>query len=200
MTKIEWLEETSNNIADCNNCERLRAVTPYPMSHICYGSLSKVKLFFVGRNPGLENDHNKISREEFVEKYHDLWWDCNLGKYLRKNFGELLIKENMFFSNVNKCSSPENSKLTEEEKRNCLPFLETQLEIIKPSTIVTFGVEAKETIKSLNLQNMDIINLMHPAYFAYNKDFSLVRKQYKAILKIRNKYEENTSTWYTGNK
>jgi len=199
MTKADWLEEMAVEIANCRKCVRLRLVTPHPMSHICYFSdFSKVKLFFIGRNPGIENDHSKISKEEFTKKYHDLWWECSLGQYLRKNFGDSLIKENMFFTNICKCSSPENSKLTEEEKHNCLPFLEMQLKIIKPKVIVTFGSESKETIKSLKIQNIDIINLMHPAYFAYNKDFSLIRKQHDKIMGVRNKYEEKTtSNWYT---
>uniref|UniRef100_A0A6M3MEG6 Putative uracil DNA glycosylase superfamily protein n=1 Tax=viral metagenome TaxID=1070528 RepID=A0A6M3MEG6_9ZZZZ len=198
MKKTEWLEEIKNNVMDCDKCPRLRSITPFPMSHICYGKLSGIKLFFIGRNPGIENDCRNISKEKFFEEYHYLWWECNIGKYLRKNFEDYFVKEKMFFTNVNKCSSPENSQLTEEEKANCLPFLRTQLEIVRPKVIVTFGSEARITIKSLNLGKVDIINLFHPAYFSYNRDPKLIEKQQKKIMELKDKYEEKQNyNWYT---
>jgi uracil-DNA glycosylase len=188
MTKKEWLESTYEDISCCKKCERLREVTPFPMSHICYGDLSKVKVFFVGRNPGLENDHSKISPKDFYRRYHELWWDCRFGEYARNNFGNDFIREKMFFTNICKCSSPNNSLLTNDEKNNCLLFLEIQLLIIRPKAIVTFGNEPKEIISSLNIQNSDIINLVHPAYLKYNRDKMLVDMQMKKIKKVREKY------------
>lgn len=73
MTKKDWFEKINNEIRNCKKCKRLREITPFSMSHICYNDLSKAKIFFLGRNPGIENDHSDISPERFDKKYHELW-------------------------------------------------------------------------------------------------------------------------------
>lgn len=189
MTKKDWFEKINNEIRNCKKCKRLREITPFSMSHICYNDLSKAKIFFLGRNPGIENDHSDISPERFDKKYHELWWNCNFGKYVRKYFGDTFIKEKMFFSNICKCSSPENSQLTVEEKQNCNSFLKEQLSIIRPKAIVTFGNEPKETINNFEiLKNIDIINLVHPAYFNHNRESKMIEGQINKIKKVVEKY------------
>lgn len=197
MTKSEWLEDISNQIINCNKCDRLRAVTPFPMSHICYGDITKTRLFIIGRNPGIENDCSKLLKEDFTKIYHDLWWKCNLGKYLRENFGDEFLKSNMFFSNVNKCSTPNNTPLTPEEKSNCSSYLKTQLTIIKPTMVITLGTDAKDTIRPIPLIGCKIINLMHPSYFHYNSSDAIIKTQNIKIQLIKDTYKPSTTNWYT---
>ena len=44
-----------------------------------------------------------------------------------------------YISNVVKCRPPENRDPKSEEIESCRPYLETQLEIIKPRVIITLG-------------------------------------------------------------
>lgn len=183
------IKNIENKILNCNQCERLREVTPIPMPHIYYKNINDTKLFFVARNPGLENDHSKYSKKEFMEIYKKLWWECNVGKYMRKEFGNKIIANHMFFTNVCKCSSPENKELKATEIYNCTKYLIRQITIIKPKRILAFGWEAanliENIIKNYNLKTVNSIRLYHPSYFRYNPD---KRKDQSQIIKgiIRN--------------
>ena len=84
---------------------------------------------FIGEAPGAEEDRLGVP---FVGRS---------GKLL----DNLLLEEmNMdrsacYISNVVKCRPPENRDPKSEEIESCRPYLETQLEIIKPRVIVTLG-------------------------------------------------------------
>jgi uracil-DNA glycosylase len=162
------------------------------MSHICYNkNLFEAKLMMIGRNPGLEDDHSKILLNDFIDKYHDLWWNCRFGKYIRREFGDEFISKNMFFTNISKCSSPENSKLEQNEINNCSEFLLEQIKIIRPKFIVTFGSEAWKLISSFNIDKSKAKKLFHPSYFSYNRDSSIVGNQSKKIKLIMDCYEQS---------
>ena len=182
------LFELEDRIFNCNKCKRLRDVTHIPMPHIYYNSsLYNVKLFFVGRNPGLEDDYSNVSEQEMMDIYHDRWYKCNFGKYIRSNFGESIVIEKMFFTNVAKCSSPENSQLTEEEMENCSEYLSQQIRIMQPKIIVTFGREAKEIVEKKINRNCPVVNLYHPSYVqGYLKDKSLLNIEKKKIESVKN--------------
>tara|TARA_E500000331_G_scaffold355717_1_gene411944 strand:+ start:472 stop:915 length:444 start_codon:yes stop_codon:yes gene_type:complete len=84
---------------------------------------------FIGEAPGAEEDRLGVP---FVGRS---------GKLL----DNLLLEEmNMdrsacYISNVVKCRPPENRNPKSEEIESCRPYLETQLEIIKPRVIITLG-------------------------------------------------------------
>ncbi|MFH1613259.1 MAG: uracil-DNA glycosylase family protein, partial [bacterium] len=201
MTRKELLNNVSDKIINCNKCYRLREITKYPMPHIYYNNLSKVNIFIVGQNPGTENNYSKVKIENFIKKYHDLWWECRVGKYIRKEFGDDFLKEKIFFTNICKCSSPKNSKLEKEEVENCKQFLLDQLKIIRPKIIITLGNEAEETINSLDLfDKVNIINLFHPSYFRYNNDPDLIKIQSNKIKKIKEQFinddEKETNLYF----
>ena len=86
-------------------------------------------LMFIGEAPGAEEDRLGVP---FVGRS---------GKLL----DNLLLEEmNMdrsacYISNVVKCRPPENRDPKSEEIESCRPYLETQLEIIKPRVIITLG-------------------------------------------------------------
>jgi uracil-DNA glycosylase len=92
----------------------------------------------------------------------------------------------MFFTNVCKCSSPNNSQLTYDEIKNCVPFLERQLEIVKPKIILTFSSEAKNLNILKNYNN--VFNFYHPSYFVYSKDKNLELEQNNKIQTIISKH------------
>jgi len=60
-----------------------------------------------------------------------------------------LRREEVYITNVVKCRPPGNRDPTKDEINACLPYLITQLEIIKPKLIITLGRYAGGVIYSL---------------------------------------------------
>ena len=51
-----------------------------------------------------------------------------------------LRREQVFIANIVKCRPPNNRVPTPDEVATCTPYLERQLEIIRPQVIVTLGL------------------------------------------------------------
>ncbi|MFW6002740.1 MAG: hypothetical protein ACOCQD_05305, partial [archaeon] len=92
MNEIEELEQ---EIMHCNACRRLREVTPIPYPHVMYCKPEDVKLMIIGRNPGLENDYTHITEDIFMDSYRKDWWDCRVGKYVRKRLGDDFVRNHV---------------------------------------------------------------------------------------------------------
>jgi DNA polymerase len=168
---VDLLKNLEDEIMACTKCARLHAITPNPHPHIYYNSPDKLKIFVIGRNPGLEYEHIEVTRENFMEFYKEKFLICRVGQYLIKHLGEKIVTKKMFFCNVCKCCSPNNEKLFPSEKENCFPYLERQIEIIKPKLIIALGADAQEALaqKSENrkFNGIPIIGMYHPSYFKY---------------------------------
>ena len=115
----------SKEVSECTKCS-LAVDRNQPV----FGTGSvNADLMFIGEGPGAEEDRLGIP---FVGRS---------GKLL----DTLLLEEmNMdrsacYISNVVKCRPPENRNPKSEEIESCRPYLETQLEIIKPRVIITLG-------------------------------------------------------------
>ncbi len=107
------------------------------------------KVMFVGQNPGAEEDE---TGRPFVGR---------AGKFLTKTLAEFGIKrEDVYITNIVKHTSPENRKPFADEVAACLPYLITQIEIIKPKIIVLLGATAKETPRVAGIEYIEII---HPS-------------------------------------
>jgi len=192
------LNEIENIILQCKKCERLCNVNPYPMPHIQYSKKSNI--LCVARNPGLENViPDEITPIEFMEFYRQKWYDCRISKYLRSLLGDDIVKNDLFFTNICKCSSPKNSQLLSNEVENCKQYLIDQIEIIKPKIIITFGSDAIYSLlnkkineafcKQLKYNNIPVISLFHPSYFIYASDKTITKKQSIILNRIRKLYE-----------
>jgi len=78
----------------------------------------------------------------------------------------------VFFSNVVHCHPENNRPSTEAEKQNCLPYLISELDIVKPKLIVAMGNDAKqafEVVKEWLMldKSTRIFKCKHPASFCY---------------------------------
>jgi len=108
-----------------------------------------VKVMLVGQNPGADEDE---SGRPFVGR---------AGKYLTKTLAEFGIKrEEVFITNIVKHNSPQNRKPYPDEVEACLPYLMTQIGIIKPKIIVLLGASAKETPR---VDGIEYIEIIHPS-------------------------------------
>src|SRR6185295_7507299 len=86
------------------------------------------QIFFIGEGPGANEDQQG---RPFVGRSGEL-----LGKMIA---GMGLRREDVYIANVVKCRPPENREPAPDEVATCTPYLERQLEIIRPRVIVTLG-------------------------------------------------------------
>ena len=107
------------------------------------------KVMMIGQNPGADEDE---TGRPFVGR---------AGKYLTKTLAEYGIKrEDVFITNIVKHVSPENRKPYPDEVTACLPYLITQIGIIKPKIIVLLGASAKDTPRLYGIKYFQIV---HPS-------------------------------------
>jgi len=107
------------------------------------------KVMFVGQNPGSEEDE---TGRPFVGR---------AGKFLTKILAENGIKrEDVFITNIVKHVSPQNRKPYPDEVAACLPYLNMQINLIKPKIIVLLGASAKQTPR---LEGIEYIQVIHPS-------------------------------------
>ena len=92
------------------------------------------KLMLVGQNPGTEED--KIGKP-FVGR---------AGKFLNKVLAKNgLNREELFVTNIVKHVTPKNRKPFPDEVEACVPYLNRQVELVKPKIIVLMGTVAWQT-------------------------------------------------------
>ena len=163
MGKIEELNKLNDEIKSCRKC-RLRETCIQPVPG---GGNINTDIFFAGEGPGSDEDEqNKV----FVGRSGKL-----LNIWINK---ELKLKrENVFVANIGKCRPPNNRDPLDDEIRECFPYLNKQIEIIKPKIIITLGRIALQSLfddKSLRItrergswreyKNIPVMPTYHPSY------------------------------------
>lgn len=105
--------------------------------------------------------------------------ECKEGKPFVGRAGKLLDKilieaglnpdKDVYICNILKDRPPNNRKPFLNEIESCLPFLEKQIEIIKPKAIITLGSTATET-----LINQGPISKIRGQFFKHQRQILLV--------------------------
>ena len=87
------------------------------------------KVFFIGEGPGENED---MQGRPFVGRAGEMLnkWIAAMG----------LRREQVYIANIVKCRPPNNRVPMPDEVATCTPYLERQLEIIRPKVIVTLGL------------------------------------------------------------
>ncbi|MCD6372539.1 MAG: uracil-DNA glycosylase [Thermococcus sp.] len=124
MGKEEKMKKLEEKIRTCRKCPlgslRTNAV---PGS----GSYD-AQVMFIGEAPGYWEDQKGLP---FVGR---------AGKLLDELLSEIgLSREEVYITNIVKCRPPENRDPTEEEIKACAPYLDRQIDIIRPRVIVPLG-------------------------------------------------------------
>lgn len=108
------------------------------------------------------------------------------GLILDKTFKRLGMQKKYFFiSNVVKCHPPNNRASKPIEKKNCLPYLVKEIELLKPKLVIALGLDAAQAFlgrikisdvvnQRFSNGNFTLIPMFHPAY--------LMRKENKLSL------------------
>lgn len=125
------LEALRTEIGPCTRCELSEK-----RQHVVFGEGNpEARVVFVGEGPGADEDR---TGRPFVGR---------AGELLTKMIEALeWQREDVFICNVVKCRPPGNRDPKPEEIATCHPFLQRQLEIIRPRVIVTLGKPATSTL------------------------------------------------------
>jgi DNA polymerase len=159
------------------------------------------QLMFVGEAPGADEDE---SGEPFVGRAGQLLTKIILATGLSR--------ADVYIANILKCrpdtpgQSAGNRPPTPEERATCIPYLQEQIDLIKPKAIVALGATAVDGLLGKapgitklrgNWQTYRGIPLMptyHPAYLLRNQSLSEKRKVWEDFLKVMEKLEMPIST------
>jgi uracil-DNA glycosylase family 4 len=93
-------------------------------------------LMFVGEAPGADEDE---TGRPFIGRAGALLTDM-----ITKGMG--LSRDEVYIANVLKSRPPENRTPLPDEMANCLPYLEQQIEIIRPEFLCLLGKTAASTL------------------------------------------------------
>ena len=160
------LEDLNWQIYDCKKCSLWQGAKHGVPGE---GPLN-AKVMLVGQNPGADEDE---TGRPFVGR---------AGKFLTKVLAENGIKrEDVFITNIVKHISPQNRKPFADEVAACLPYLNTQISVIKPKIIVLLGASAKDTPR---LEGTEYMQVIHPsAAMRFNKMGIKFREQIAELAK-----------------
>jgi DNA polymerase len=166
------LWENSNNLENfyelIHNCKKCKFGET--RNHFVFGAGNpNAEIMLIGEAPGADEDLQGVP---FVGK---------AGQLLTKILGAInLQREEVYIANVVKCRPPGNKTPTEDDFKDCLPYLLKQIELIKPKFILTLGavplkalLGAKYQItkvrgKILDFKGIVLIPTFHPAYLLRN--------------------------------
>lgn len=191
MDKKEKLKEIEEKIKNCEKCSLFKEATnPVPGE----GNF-QAGVIFVGEAPGFNEDKQG---KPFVGRAGDVLDE------LLESIG--LNREEVYITNIVKHRPPGNRNPTNEEIKACSPYLDKQLEIIKPKIICCLGnFSTKYILEKYGLAErgngitkihgqvfkvstltglIKIIPLFHPAVATYDpnkletlkKDFEKIRE------------------------
>ena len=161
----ETLEAIRADIGDCQRCKLAGG-----RKTIVFGQGSpQARLMFVGEAPGADEDEQGLA---FVGK---------AGQLLTKIIEAIGMKrEDVFIANVLKCRPPGNRNPEPDEIIQCQPFLERQIESIRPEVLVGLGkfgahwlLKTAEPITRLRgrlgeYKGIKVMPTYHPAYLLRN--------------------------------
>jgi len=157
------LRVLAEEVAICRKCAELAATRTQTV--FADGSPS-ARLMFIGEAPGADEDRTGVP---FVGRAGQLLTDM-----ITKGMG--LRRQDVYIANILKCRPPENREPSGEESANCLPYLERQIDIIRPEFICLLGRVAVQYLLGTTLsmgklrgkwyryRGIATIVTYHPAY------------------------------------
>ncbi|MFA5043569.1 MAG: uracil-DNA glycosylase [Kiritimatiellia bacterium] len=163
------LKAIAQTVADCKKCglhaKRIQAVPGQGSIH--------PDILFIGEGPGEDEDKQGLA---FVGR---------AGQMLTRLIVRMgYTRDEVFIANIVKCRPPNNRKPLPEEMNMCRPYLERQIAVLKPKTIVLLGASAFEGLippkapgitiskvrgKWLEYEGIPTMPTFHPSYLLRNQ-------------------------------
>ena len=165
IARMNW-DELKQSVAACRSCGLCQA---RKQAVLGVGDVNADWLF-VGEGPAAEEDERG---EPFVGQ---------AGKLLDAMLAAIDIKrgKDVYIANAVKCRPPSNRTPEPEETAACWPYLQRQIDLIKPKLIVALGRPAAQTLLGVEVkigasrgrlfahQGIPLIVTYHPAYLLRN--------------------------------
>jgi DNA polymerase len=140
------LAEIAGTIAECRKCflcEGRKRTVPGEGS-------ATARLMLVGEGPGQTEDE---TGRPFVGRAGELLTQILEAIELRR--------EDVFIANVVKCRPPQNRKPLPDEMLACRPYLERQIELIRPKVLMALGATAAEALLEVRRSLTDLRGRVH---------------------------------------
>lgn len=166
-SKLRRLGELAREVERCRRCPLYRTRTHAVISD---GS-PDARLMFVGEAPGRDEDLQGVP---FVGA---------AGQLLTKMIQAMgLTRDEVYICNVLKDRPPANRTPEPEEVEACLPFLQAQIAIVRPSVICVLGAVAAKALLGPHVaitkirghlteyEGIPLVPTYHPAYLLRNPD------------------------------
>jgi len=193
MKDIEQkLKKIKEEVINCKKCSLYKTRT----CPVIGEGNHQAKIVFVGEGPGASEDRTGYPF-------------CGAaGKILDELLNAVEIKrEEVYICNILKCRPPGNRDPQKEEIEACVPYLEKQIEIIKPEVVCPLGRFAmeflmekfglKDQIQGISkihgkvfesrslFQKITLIPFYHPAVVTYNANMKeVLKKDFKILEKF----------------
>jgi len=182
QTDFKSLKELELFIGNCNRCKLSKG-----RKNIVFGEGPvDARLVFVGEAPGADED---LSGKPFVGR---------AGKLLTGIINAMgLTRDDVYICNIAKCHPPDNRDPEIDEIKTCIPFLRSQISLIKPEVICSLGrVSAQNLIKKdfkitrerghwYKFLDIPLMPTFHPAYLLRSPEHK--REVWEDIKKIMKK-------------
>jgi DNA polymerase len=163
--RAEALIRLREEIGDCSRCKLCKS-----RKNIVFGEgLPEAELMFIGEGPGRDED---IQARPFVG---------SAGKLLTSLIEKMgMSREGVYIANIVKCRPPNNRDPEEDEISACMPFVERQIQIIRPKVIITLGRVASQALLNTKAPisrlrgtffercDIPVMPTFHPAYLLRN--------------------------------
>ena len=157
-----------SEVRACTKCRLCQTRT-----HTVFGEGDvDARIFFIGEGPGETED---LQGRPFVGR---------AGELLNKMIGAMgMRREQVYIGNIVKCRPPGNRVPAPDEVATCTPYLERQLQIIRPRAIVTLGLPATQYMLQTKLsmgrlrgqwhawRGLRLMPTYHPAYVLRNPTY-----------------------------
>ena len=193
MKDIEQkLKKIKEEVINCKKCSLYKTRT----CPVIGEGNHQAKIVFVGEGPGASEDRTGYPF-------------CGAaGKILDELLNAVEIKrEEVYICNILKCRPPGNRDPQKEEIEACVPYLEKQIEIIKPEVVCPLGRFAmeflmekfglKDQVQGISkihgkvfesrslFQKITLIPFYHPAVVTYNANMKeVLKKDFKILEKF----------------
>jgi uracil-DNA glycosylase family 4 len=142
----ESLSDVARTVAECRKCflcEGRSRTVPGEGS-------AEARLMFVGEGPGQTEDE---TGRPFVGRAGELLTQIIEAIELRR--------EDVFIANAVKCRPPQNRKPLPDELAACWPYLERQIELIRPKVLVALGATAAAAMLRVNRALAELRGKVH---------------------------------------
>lgn len=156
------LELVRERLGNCERCELCQG-----RNTIVFGDGDPdADLMFIGEGPGQEEDRRGLP---FVGRAGEL-----LTQMIEK--GLEISRSSVYICNIVKCRPPNNRTPLPPEVSTCRPFLDGQIDAVKPKVIVTLGKPAASLLLDRDVaitrlrgtwheyRGIDLMPTLHPAY------------------------------------